>query len=239
MPITRSQRKAQIKAIEEYIKNKELINMESSSISLNKRPRRNITRVDYTGMDTIEREGKYDFITDIWYDSSINYDEDYVYEEESDDEDYEVENECLEIKNNEEVKMENEEKKINELEGWFINYMKNRLLNQEHLLKIEDKMRNITEVMYVIDTYFEDILRKYPEKWYSFGKMVWNKAYEFECMTEYPGVEKERMRNFVSFMREIREKILKLFVELDLYKLLKAEILNRGALRFENPPYKA
>lgn len=47
----------------------------------NVRPRRNIPRVDYTGMDTIEPEDEYDGITDIWYDDSISYDPDYNPEE--------------------------------------------------------------------------------------------------------------------------------------------------------------
>ena len=50
------------------------------------RPRRNIKRVNYTYMDTIEPECKYDGITDIWFDLTLNEDPDYVFEEDEDDE---------------------------------------------------------------------------------------------------------------------------------------------------------
>jgi hypothetical protein len=40
-------------------------------------------------MDTIEPESKYDGITDIWMDTTIHYDPDYVpSEDEDDDDDY-------------------------------------------------------------------------------------------------------------------------------------------------------
>jgi hypothetical protein len=45
------------------------------------RSRRNVPRVDYTGMDTIEPESEYDGITDIWYDLTLQEDPDYVPEE--------------------------------------------------------------------------------------------------------------------------------------------------------------
>ena len=45
------------------------------------RPRRNIPIVDYTGMDSVEPEDEFDGITDIWFDHSIDYDPDYVPEE--------------------------------------------------------------------------------------------------------------------------------------------------------------
>jgi hypothetical protein len=55
------------------------------------RPKRNIPRVDYTGMDTIEPESENDGITNIWYDNSIHYDDDYVNDNvEDDDEDDEL-----------------------------------------------------------------------------------------------------------------------------------------------------
>jgi len=47
--------------------------------------------VIYTGMDSIEPESKYDGITDIWMDTTIHYDPDYVPsedEDEDDDDDY-------------------------------------------------------------------------------------------------------------------------------------------------------
>lgn len=57
-------------------------------VNKNIRPKRNIPRVDYTGMDTIEPESKFDGMTDIWYDESIHFDDDYIpNDEEEDDED--------------------------------------------------------------------------------------------------------------------------------------------------------
>jgi hypothetical protein len=41
-------------------------------------PKRNIVRVDYTGMDTIEPYGEDDGITNIWADETIREDPDYV-----------------------------------------------------------------------------------------------------------------------------------------------------------------
>jgi hypothetical protein len=61
--------------------------MDEIEREISMRPRRNILRVDYTGMDTIEPESEYDGITDIWYDLTIHYDPDYVPEDEEDDED--------------------------------------------------------------------------------------------------------------------------------------------------------
>lgn len=54
------------------------------------RPQRNIKRVNYTGMDSIEPESEFDGITDIWADITIEEDPDYEFEEEYDhDEDEE------------------------------------------------------------------------------------------------------------------------------------------------------
>lgn len=50
------------------------------------RPRRNIPRVNYTGMDTIEPESEFDGITDIWFDLTQSEDPDYEFEEDEDDE---------------------------------------------------------------------------------------------------------------------------------------------------------
>ena len=47
--------------------------------------------VNYTGMDTIEPECEFDGITDIWYDETIHYDPDYVFEEDYDDDDEDTE----------------------------------------------------------------------------------------------------------------------------------------------------
>ena len=53
----------------------------------NSRPRRNINRVNYTGMDIIEPESEYDGNTDIWSDKTIKNDPDYNPEDEDEDED--------------------------------------------------------------------------------------------------------------------------------------------------------
>ena len=55
------------------------------------RPRRNIKRVNYTGMDMIEPENEFDGITNIWADLTIQGDPDYEFEEDEDDEDDEEE----------------------------------------------------------------------------------------------------------------------------------------------------
>jgi hypothetical protein len=39
---------------------------------------RNLPRVDYTGMDTVEPESEFDGITDIWADTTIDEDPDFV-----------------------------------------------------------------------------------------------------------------------------------------------------------------
>ena len=52
------------------------------------RPRRNIQRVDYTGMDSIEPENEFDGITNIWEDLTIKEDPDYEFEEDQDDEEF-------------------------------------------------------------------------------------------------------------------------------------------------------
>ena len=57
------------------------------------RPRRNISPVDYTGMDTIDPECEYDGITDIWVDLTINYDPDYVPEKDENEDEEENEDE--------------------------------------------------------------------------------------------------------------------------------------------------
>ena len=48
--------------------------------------KRTVSKVDYTGMDTIEPECEFDGITDIWADLTIYSDPDYVFEEEEEDE---------------------------------------------------------------------------------------------------------------------------------------------------------
>jgi hypothetical protein len=74
--------------IEEVIKaKKEIERLEKS------RPRRNIPRIDYTGMDTIELVYEYDCITNIWFDETEEDDSDYEFEEDEDDEDEDDEDE--------------------------------------------------------------------------------------------------------------------------------------------------
>lgn len=51
------------------------------------RPRRNVPRIDYTGMDCIEPESEFDKITNIWADQTIEEDPDYVFEEDEEDQD--------------------------------------------------------------------------------------------------------------------------------------------------------
>lgn len=56
--------------------------------------RRNIKRVDYTGMDSIEPKSEFDLITNIWADETIVEDPDYVFiEDQTDEEDEYEENE--------------------------------------------------------------------------------------------------------------------------------------------------
>lgn len=54
---------------------------------LSGRPKRNIKKVSYVGMDTIEPKSEYDAITNIWFDKTIYYDSDYEFEEDYDDDD--------------------------------------------------------------------------------------------------------------------------------------------------------
>lgn len=58
-----------------------------------RRPRRNIPRVNYTGMDTNEPESEFDGITDIWLDLTLSEDPDYEFEEDEDEEDEDDEQE--------------------------------------------------------------------------------------------------------------------------------------------------
>jgi len=51
------------------------------------RPKRNITRVDYTGMDIIEPLDEFDDITNIWDDLTVHEDPNYEFEDDEDDED--------------------------------------------------------------------------------------------------------------------------------------------------------
>ena len=51
------------------------------------RPRRNVPRVNYTGMDIVEPESEFDGVTDIWADCTVDEDPDYVPEEDEDDDD--------------------------------------------------------------------------------------------------------------------------------------------------------
>jgi hypothetical protein len=54
------------------------------------RPRRNVPRVNYTGMDIVEPESEFDGITDIWADLSVYEDPDYLPEEDEDEDEYET-----------------------------------------------------------------------------------------------------------------------------------------------------
>jgi len=61
------------------------------------RPRRNIPRVNYTGMDTIEPKSEFDKTTNIWADLSIKEDPDYEFEEDEDEDDEEQEQKWAKI----------------------------------------------------------------------------------------------------------------------------------------------
>lgn len=52
----------------------------------NSRPQRNIPRVNYMGMDSIDPESEFDGITDIWADKTIKNDPNYEFEEDEGDE---------------------------------------------------------------------------------------------------------------------------------------------------------
>lgn len=72
----------------EGIEYRELVSQSKDKIAAleGQRPRRNIKRVNYTYMDTIEPECEHDGITDIWFDLTLSEDPDYKFEEDEDDE---------------------------------------------------------------------------------------------------------------------------------------------------------
>lgn len=77
----------------EGIEYRELVSQSKDKIAAleGQRPRRNIKRVNYTYMDTIEPECEGDGITDIWFDLTLSEDPDYEFEEDEDDEEEEEE----------------------------------------------------------------------------------------------------------------------------------------------------
>lgn len=76
----------------EMYKNIDLCDFEAAKVS---RPRRNVPVVDYTGMDTVEPWCEYDGITNIWADETIDYDSDYVPEDDCEEEDDDDDEEFL------------------------------------------------------------------------------------------------------------------------------------------------
>jgi hypothetical protein len=114
MPVTtrsqskkKAQERAQVKRIQElnrciFITQKFMCDKPKPYISSKKEPRypkRSIKPVDYTGMDTIEPEDKYDGITNIWADQTIYWDSDYLDEDETEDEDDDKDDDTKEYTN--------------------------------------------------------------------------------------------------------------------------------------------
>jgi len=60
---------------------KNIVPFVNQMANIPKRSLRNIPRVNYAGMDTIEPESEFDGITNIWADLTIYEDPDYVIEE--------------------------------------------------------------------------------------------------------------------------------------------------------------
>lgn len=76
---------------------------ENSKSEISTRPRRNVPRVDYTGMDSIEPETECDGITDIWVDESLWYDSDYnpdddLTDDDDDDDDFMFTNQFVTVR---------------------------------------------------------------------------------------------------------------------------------------------
>jgi len=64
------------------------------------RPKRNCAQIDYTGMDTVEPLNEYDGITNIWADTTIYEDPDYVEDDEEFEEEFEEEFVLERVSNN-------------------------------------------------------------------------------------------------------------------------------------------
>ena len=136
------------------------------------RPRRNIKRVDYTGMDSIEPECEF---TDIWFDTTIEEDPDYEFEEDEDDEDDEddeVEHQIRFARVHPELSTEE----------------KNEL--KEHLSQLVDNhrvRRNVAHVNYAgMDMNEEDVGQIHVNKrWFEDGKVkyIW-KSYSLSQANE-------------------------------------------------------
>lgn len=133
------------------------------------RPRRNIPRVDYTGMDSIEPENEFDGITNIWADETIEEDPDYVFEEDQDDE--EDDDECLQ-----KVKPELSTEEKSEL--------------KQHLSQLVDShrvRRNVARVNYAgMDMNEEDEGQLHiAKRWFEDGKVkyIW-KRYSLSQVNE-------------------------------------------------------
>ena len=131
------------------------------------RPRRNIKRVDYTGMDSIEPECEF---TDIWFDTTIKEDPDYEFDE--DDEDDEDEDQIRFARVHPELSTEE----------------KNEL--KEHLSQIVDNhrvRRNVAHVNYTgMDMNEEDVGQIHINKrWFEDGKVkyIW-KSYSLSQANE-------------------------------------------------------
>ena len=128
---------------------------------------RNINRVNYTGMDSIEPENEFDGITDIWADLTINEDPNYEEEDDEDEDDEDEEDEIVEAKATSSVvhpELTTEEK----------SELKDHLSS---LSKIREK-RNIPRVNYAgMDMNEEDEGKIHVNKrWFENGKVkyIWN-----------------------------------------------------------------
>ena len=82
--ITRNQRKNLNKVVKQ-----QAIISNNNLIESHRPHRKNIKRVDYTGMDSIEPVDEFDTITNIWADVTTNKDSDYEFEDDEDEDEYE------------------------------------------------------------------------------------------------------------------------------------------------------
>lgn len=98
-------------------------------------------------------------------------------------------------------------------ERWFYEYL-HKTLNKLHVtVSKEEKIRHLNEMYYVISEYFMDIFRNEPLKWCKYAKVLYNKSYEFEYYTNYCGLEKKFVLNFVDTVNVVRKEMLNILKE--------------------------
>lgn len=210
----------------------------ATSVPTYSRPRRNIPKVDYTGMDSIEPEGKFDGVTNIWYDASIDYDPDYVFEEEDieydfDDEDQDEEDEDQDD-NDEDDKNEdqdNEEEKDQEYDFEDHEYKK---YEDDH------ELEDLYLVPEDINSYlFQKKTKKYvpPGTWHVISitdNWVQNMKYdpkfhknEYQSITEQIIVQTKNIQYEVYFMFDFiirNKKIISMPIfESNILKIIKSD----------------